>query len=206
MALAHASAASAADRPEVAKYRVYVGTYTTGSEPGDLPARARHGLGRADCAGAGGRVGQSVVPGRAPEPAVPLCRGGESSEFGGEKTGAVSAFTIDAASGTLSLLNQQPSRGPGPVLRDGRSRGQERRWSPITAAAAWPACRSAADGRLAPASSFIQHQGSSVDPAAAEGAARAFDQPRRGESVRHRGRPGPRQAVGLPVRCGDRER
>src|SRR4051794_20458385 len=36
------------------------------------------------------------------------------SDFGGEKTGAVSAFSLDAKSGELRLLNQQPSAGAGP--------------------------------------------------------------------------------------------
>lgn len=39
---------------------------------------------------------------------------GEQAEFAGGRTGAVSAFAIDVASGKLSLLNQQPSGGAGP--------------------------------------------------------------------------------------------
>jgi len=39
---------------------------------------------------------------------------GEMGEFQGEKTGAVSAFAVDSASGDLTLLNQQPSQGAGP--------------------------------------------------------------------------------------------
>src|SRR5688500_11708955 len=35
----------------------------------------------------------------------------EVDEFEGKPTGAVSAFSIDAASGTLTLLNQRPSMG-----------------------------------------------------------------------------------------------
>src|SRR5215475_12133063 len=36
---------------------------------------------------------------------------GEIDDFQGKKTGAVSAFSIDAKAGKLSLLNQQPSAG-----------------------------------------------------------------------------------------------
>ena len=39
---------------------------------------------------------------------------GEMSEFREEKTGAVSSFAVDSATGDLTLLNQQPSRGTGP--------------------------------------------------------------------------------------------
>src|SRR5262245_3152412 len=36
---------------------------------------------------------------------------GEVGNFGGKKTGAVSAFAIDPKTGNLTLLNQQPSQG-----------------------------------------------------------------------------------------------
>ncbi len=39
---------------------------------------------------------------------------GEMSDFQGTKTGAVSAFSIEAETGNLRLLNQQPSGGAGP--------------------------------------------------------------------------------------------
>src|SRR4051812_46580260 len=39
---------------------------------------------------------------------------GEIGDFQGKKTGAVSAFSIDAKTGKLTLLNQQPSGGTGP--------------------------------------------------------------------------------------------
>ena len=39
---------------------------------------------------------------------------GEIESFGGRTTGAVSAFAIDAKTGDLTLLNQQPSEGTGP--------------------------------------------------------------------------------------------
>ena len=39
---------------------------------------------------------------------------GEIGDFQGQKTGAVSAFSIDEKTGRLALLNQQPSGGTGP--------------------------------------------------------------------------------------------
>src|ERR1700732_3509215 len=38
----------------------------------------------------------------------------EGDHFGGQKTGAVSAFSIDRKSGKLALLNQVATRGAGP--------------------------------------------------------------------------------------------
>ena len=163
MALAHAPEASAADRPEVAKYRVYIGTYTNGNSAsrgiylfeldtvsGELTAR--------------GLAGESVNPSfLAVHPSRQfLYAVGEVSEFGGEKTGAVSAFTIDAASGTLSLLNQQSSRGQGPCYVTVDRAGKNALVANYGSGSV--ACLPiGGDGRLAPASSFIQHQGSSVN-------------------------------------------
>src|SRR5207253_9606817 len=99
--------------PAVQKYRVYIGTYTGGPSRGiyllelDLASGALTSRGLA---------GESVNPSfLAVHPSRRfLYAVGETGDFDGQKSGAVSAFTIDAASGTLSLLNQQPSRGQGP--------------------------------------------------------------------------------------------
>jgi 6-phosphogluconolactonase len=88
---------------------------------------------------------------------------GEIGDFEGQKTGGVSAFAIDTASGKLTLLNQQPSHGAGPchivVDRAGTS---------VLVAnygggsvASFPLAN---DGRLQPAASAIQHEGRSVNP------------------------------------------
>jgi 6-phosphogluconolactonase len=88
---------------------------------------------------------------------------GEIADFGGQKTGAVSALAIDPQTGRLTLLNQQPSQGVGPchvsVDATGRNAlvanygGGSVSCLPI-----------GADGRLAPPSCSIQHFGSSVNP------------------------------------------
>jgi 6-phosphogluconolactonase len=87
----------------------------------------------------------------------------EVNSFGGQPTGSVSAFAIDRMSGTLTLLNQQSSGGAGPahlsVDRSGRNvlvanyGGGSIAVLPIDG-----------DGRLKPASAFVQHTGSSVHP------------------------------------------
>ena len=87
----------------------------------------------------------------------------EVEEFHGEKQGAVYAYSVDAESGELTLLNSQGSGGPGPchlkVDATGRFvlaanyRGGSVCVLPIND-----------DGSLTPLSDFIQHEGSSVNP------------------------------------------
>ena len=87
----------------------------------------------------------------------------ELSEFGGEPTGAVSAYAIARTSGALTLLNQQPSHGKAPcyvsVDRGGRV---------VLVAnygggsiATIPVRR---DGGLATARSVVRHAGTGADP------------------------------------------
>jgi 6-phosphogluconolactonase len=86
----------------------------------------------------------------------------ESDQFKGQKTGAVSAFAIDAKTGKLTLLNQQPSGGEGPchlvVDREGKH---------VLAAnyGGGSACvlPIGSDGKLGKATAFVQHEGSSVN-------------------------------------------
>jgi 6-phosphogluconolactonase len=92
----------------------------------------------------------------------------EIDTFEGQPTGSVSAFAVDRSTGKLSLLNQQSSRGAGPahlsVDRSGRDvlvanyGGGNIAVLPI-----------AGDGRLAPASAFVQHTGSSVNASRQKG-------------------------------------
>ncbi|WP_373649716.1 lactonase family protein [Schlesneria sp. DSM 10557] len=92
----------------------------------------------------------------------------EIADFEGKKQGGVSAFEIDSATGRLKLLNQQSSGGGGPchLVTDAQGTnvlvanygGGSVSVLPILA-----------DGKLSPASSTIQHQGSSVDKQRQEG-------------------------------------
>jgi 6-phosphogluconolactonase len=87
----------------------------------------------------------------------------EVSEFEGKPTGAVSAFAIDKAKGSLTLINQRPSGGAGPchlVLdRSGRHLLVANYGS--GSVSVLPV---ASDGRLGAASQVVQHTGSSVNP------------------------------------------
>jgi 6-phosphogluconolactonase len=88
---------------------------------------------------------------------------GEVNTFAGKKSGAVSAFAVERATGRLTPLNQQPSAGAGPchlvVDRAGKNvlvanyGGGSAAVLPIRA-----------DGSLAPSSTSIHHTGSSVNP------------------------------------------
>lgn len=144
------------------KFWVYFGTYTRGDSKGIYRGTfdPQHGK-LADVELAVETANPSYL---AIHPTKPLLYAvGELGSFAGKKVGAVSAFRMDPATGKLSLLNQQSSGGAGPcyVAVDGSGRnvlvanygGGSVACLPIQA-----------DGKLAEASSFHQHEGSSVDP------------------------------------------
>jgi 6-phosphogluconolactonase len=92
----------------------------------------------------------------------------EVDSFDGKAAGSVSAFSLDAASGKLTFLNQQTSGGRGPchltLDREGRNvlvanyNGGSIECLPIQS-----------DGRLGPPTSFIQHSGKSINQQRQEG-------------------------------------
>jgi 6-phosphogluconolactonase len=92
----------------------------------------------------------------------------ETAEFQGKKTGAVSAFAVDGETGTLRLLNQQPSMGTAPchlvVDRAGRNVLVANYGS--GSVAVLPILE---DGRLGEPSSVQQHRGSGPNQARQKG-------------------------------------
>lgn len=88
-----------------------------------------------------------------------LYAAGELAEFQGTRNGAVSAFALDAKSGMLTLLNQQPSGGQGPcyvtVTPDGRYSLTANYTSGTVAV-----LPISEDGRLAAPAAVAQHKGS----------------------------------------------
>jgi len=139
---------------------VYVGTYTDGGSRGVYRVSL-------DSTASGATLGVPVLAGESRNPSFlalhpsgrVLYAVNEVDSFGGKPTGAVSAFAIDAKTGDLTLLNQQPSEGGGPchlgVDRAGKNLlvanygGGTVAVLPIDP-----------DGRLRPASSVQKHQGS----------------------------------------------
>ncbi len=146
--------------------QVYVGTYTSGKSQGiylldlDLASGTLHPRGVA------AEVGNPSFLAIAPNHRFlySVNEGGA----GGIKGGAVSAFAIDAATGHLTLLDQQSSGGEGPchlsVDKTGKCVLVANYGSGSIAALPIHA-----DGRLAPASATVQHHGSSADPSRQEG-------------------------------------
>ncbi len=149
------------------KLRVYIGTYTWGGSKG---------IYQAELDLASGQLGPARLAAETVSPSFLaihpdgkfLYSIGEIGEFRGKKAGVVSAFSIDATTGKLTLLNQQSSGGPGPchvnLDRTGRCAlvanysGGSVASLPI-----------GDDGLLREAASFIQHVGAGVDPRRQEG-------------------------------------
>jgi 6-phosphogluconolactonase len=141
---------------------VFFGTYTGGKS---------EGIYRATLDPATGALSQPELAAKVENPSFLavhpsgkfLYAAGELSNFEGKPGGAVSAFALDSKTGGLTLLNQQSSRGAGPChLVVDRTGGN------VLVAnygggsvAVLPIDK---DGRLRPASSFVQHKGSSVNP------------------------------------------
>jgi 6-phosphogluconolactonase len=82
----------------------------------------------------------------------------EVDNYKGQKSGAVSAFAIDAASGKLTLLNQVSSIGPDPCYLVVDKAGKFLLIANYTggSVAVFPIL---ADGRLGEPSAFVQHEG-----------------------------------------------
>jgi 6-phosphogluconolactonase len=160
-ALLLAVARPASAQANADKLRVYFGTYTGARSKGIY-------LGELDL-----KSGQLTVTGLAATTTSPsflalhpsgkfLYAVNEIDRFAGQRGGSVSAFAVDPASGALTPLNQEASRGAHPchiiVDRQGKNvlvanyTGGNVAVLPI-----------AADGRLGPATGFVQHTGSSVN-------------------------------------------
>lgn len=92
----------------------------------------------------------------------------ETSEFGGEKSGAVSAFSIDRKTGRLTLLNQVASRGAGPchVSLDKTGRYVFVANYDSGTVAVFPVQN---DGQLGKYTGFAKHTGQSINKERQEG-------------------------------------
>ncbi|MEX2114702.1 MAG: lactonase family protein [Pirellulales bacterium] len=92
----------------------------------------------------------------------------EISDLDGKRTGGVSGFAVEPDSGKLTLLNQQSSEGAGPchliVDKSGRTVLVANYGGGSVAALPIDG-----EGKLSPAATAIQHQGSSVNKARQEG-------------------------------------
>ncbi len=149
--------------------RLYVGTYTHGKMPSEGIYLLELDLasGQLTSKGAAGKLADpsflAIHPSRKFLYAV-----NELDSFNGQKGGGVSALSINPTTGMLTLLNQQSSVGSGPchlsVDRTGKNVLVANYGSGSVACLPIQA-----DGSLSAASSFIQHQGKSVDSGRQEG-------------------------------------
>jgi 6-phosphogluconolactonase len=152
----------AADPPSRG-YLVYIGTYTGQGSEGIYAWRFQPQSGELKPLGLAAKVANpsflAVHPNERFLYAV-------SEEEGG--SGAVSAFSIDQASGKLSFLNKVSSEGGGPCHVTVEKTGRRALIANYTggSVAAFPV---AGDGKLGEASAFVQHTGSSADRERQEG-------------------------------------
>jgi 6-phosphogluconolactonase len=92
----------------------------------------------------------------------------ELSEFNGKKSGAVSSYSLDPKSGKLVQLNQVPSGGADPCYVSFDQTGKYLLVANYTggSVSTFPV---APDGRIGPASAFVQHTGSGPNKERQEG-------------------------------------
>ncbi len=143
------------------KLWVYVGTYT---------GKKSKGIYRCELDLATGKLSEAALAGEAVNPSFLaihpnqrfLYAVGEVAQFKGEMAGGVVAFAIDPQVGSLKALNQESSRGAGPchIVVDAQGKNALVANYGGGSVAALPIH---ADGKLAPAAGFIQHEGSSVN-------------------------------------------
>lgn len=163
MALSAASAAAAAPGALRAKeFLVFIGTYTGAKSKGIYVARFDTSTGRLSEPTLAAEVASPSFLAVHPNGRF-LYSVNEVGNFAGSPAGAVSAFEIDRINGGLKLLNQSSSRGAGPchLIVDPTGRNVLVANYGGGSVAVLPIGR---DGTLGPASAFIQHTGSSVNP------------------------------------------
>jgi 6-phosphogluconolactonase len=145
---------------------VYVGTYTTGkSTSKGIYLFQLLSKGNVDTLVPLGVAGETVNPSflDIDRKRRLLFAVSEVNDFDGKTVGGVSAFSIDRATGKLTLINQQPSMGTGPchLVLDKAGRHVLVANYGSGSVAVLPV---GPDGRLGPATATVQHTGSSVNP------------------------------------------
>ncbi len=142
---------------------VYIGTYTGGKSEGIYVYRMDPASGALEFSSMATGVDNPSYLDFDPQRRY-LYAVNEAEEFSGKPGGAVSAFSIDPATGKLTYLNQQPSHGGLPCHL---SVDQTRKYLLVANYLGGSLCvlPILADGQLGEATDyFVQHEGSSVDP------------------------------------------
>jgi len=140
---------------------VYIGTYTGKSSKGIYAFRFNQATGALTSIGL---VAETPSPSWlvASPSGTFVFAANETNTFDARQSGGVSAFQIDRATGALTALNSQSSRGAHPCHLTVDRAGTHLFVANYTGGslAVLPI---GTDGRLSPATQFIQHQGSSVN-------------------------------------------
>jgi 6-phosphogluconolactonase len=146
---------------------VYFGTYTEGKSRGIYVSRFDP------------QTGRLTTPELAAESTNPsflavhpsgrfVYAANEVDSFEGAAAGAASAFAVDPATGKLTLLGQSSSRGAAPCYVS-LDRGGRHLFVANYGGGSVAVIPVGEDGRLGPASGFVQHRGTGADPKRQEG-------------------------------------
>ena len=146
---------------------VYVGTYTGPKSEGIYVYRMDMATGKLAPLGLAGKATNPSYLAIHPNHKY-LYSVDEVSTYDGKKTGGVSAFSIDPATGKLKLLNTVSSGGPAPchITIDHTGKYVFVANYEVGSVAAFPIL---ADGSLGKATAFLPHTGHSVDAKRQEG-------------------------------------
>ena len=149
------------------KMLVYIGTYTTKGSKGIYLCELNMKTGALELKGPVATTTNPTFLALAPNHKF-LYAANEIGNFQGAKAGAVSAWAIQPKTGALKLINESSTKGDGPchVSVDPRGRyvyAANYGGGSLTAMPVEP------NGGVGPASAFVQHEGTSVDPARQEG-------------------------------------
>ena len=141
---------------------VYIGTYTRQNSKGIYAFRFQPSSGKLTSIGLVAETSNPSFLAIHPNRKF-LYAANEDNNFQGKPGGSVSAFSIDAKTGQLKLLNQVSTQGPGPchVALDKTGKWLFAANYGGGSVAEYPV---RADGSLGEASAFVQHKGSSTGP------------------------------------------
>jgi 6-phosphogluconolactonase len=145
---------------------VYIGTYTGPKSKGIYLFRLDLASGKLDPLGVAGETTSPAF--LAFDPTRRFLYAVNEAPVSPDKSGGVTAFAVDPATGKLALLNQQPSGGRSPCHLEVDPTGKcvlVANYSSGTAAV-FPI---AADGKLGAATAIVQHEGKGPDKGRQEG-------------------------------------
>jgi 6-phosphogluconolactonase len=146
---------------------VYIGTYTDSGSEGIYVSRFDPATGRLTSPELAAKIPDASFLAAAPD-AHFLYAVDELDHFNGEKTGAVSAFSIDSLTGKLILLNQVSARGAGPAHIALDRTGRFVFVANYTGGSV-AVFRLLPGGKIGESTAFDQHYGSSVNQDRQEG-------------------------------------